>query len=324
MTKKVLVTGCAGFIGFNLSKKLIKEGHNVYGVDSLNNAYDKKFKELRLQNLESESNFHFSNTDLSNEDSINELIDIDIVYHMGARAGVRQSFKDPLSYIKDNTIATTNVANFCKNNAISKMILASTSSIYGNSGDKKMVEDIDEKINPPSIYASTKLSGETLAKTILSSEDTNLIITRFFTVYGPYGRPDMSILRFIHWIMENKEVRIFGDGEQRRSFTYIEDVIDLLIKVQNCDSDETFNVGNNKTSSLNEVVEIIESYSHKKAQILHEPRAFRDPDVVLPSLSKSKNILNWEPKTNIEDGIKTTIEWYSSFQDKIKDFTYIS
>lgn len=324
MTKNVLVTGCAGFIGFNLSKTLIKENNKVYGIDSLNNAYDKKFKDLRLQILESENNFQFISNDLSDEDSLNDLADIDIVYHMGARAGVRQSFNDPLSYIKDNTIATTNVANFCKNNDISKMILASTSSIYGNSGEKEMVEDIDEKINPPSIYASTKLSGETLARTILSSQNTNLIITRFFTVYGPYGRPDMSILRFIHWIMENKEVKIFGDGEQRRSFTYIDDVVDLLLKVQDCDSNETFNVGNNKTSSLNEVVKIIEHFSNKKAQVVNEPRAFRDPDVVLPSLSKSKNILKWEPKTNIEDGIKATIEWYSSFQDKIKDFTYIN
>ena len=324
MTKNVLVTGCAGFIGFNLSKILIKENNNVYGIDSLNNAYDKKFKDLRLQNLESENNFQFISNDLSDEDSLKDIADIDIVYHMGARAGVRQSFNDPLSYIKDNTIATTNVANFCKNNDISKMILASTSSIYGNSGEKEMVEDIDEKINPPSIYASTKLSGETLARTILSSQNTNLIITRFFTVYGPYGRPDMSILRFIHWIMENKEVKIFGDGEQRRSFTYIDDVVDLLLKVQDCDSNETFNVGNNKTSSLNEVVKIIEHFSNKKAQVVNEPRAFRDPDVVLPSLSKSKNILKWEPKTNIEDGIKATIEWYSSFQDKIKDFTYIN
>tara|TARA_A100001015_G_scaffold255585_1_gene297125 strand:+ start:214 stop:1188 length:975 start_codon:yes stop_codon:yes gene_type:complete len=324
MTKNVLVTGCAGFIGFNLSKTLIEENNNVYGIDSLNNAYDKKFKDLRLQNLESENNFQFISNDLSDKDSLNDLADIDIVYHMGARAGVRQSFNDPLSYIKDNTIATTNVANFCKNNDISKMILASTSSIYGNSGEKEMVEDIDEKINPPSIYASTKLSGETLARTILSSHNTNLIITRFFTVYGPYGRPDMSILRFIHWIMENKEVKIFGDGEQRRSFTYIDDVVDLLLKVQDCNSNETFNVGNNKTSSLNEVVKIIEHFSNKKAQVVNEPRAFRDPDVVLPSLSKSKKILKWEPKTNIEDGIKATIEWYSSFQDKIKDFTYIN
>ena len=323
MTKNVLVTGCAGFIGYNLSKTLINQENNIIGIDSLNSAYDKKFKELRLQNLEEDKNFQFFNKDLSNEDALNGLDNIDVVYHMGARAGVRQSFKDPLSYIKDNTIATTNVANFCKNNSIQKMILASTSSIYGNSGDKEMVEDLDEKINPPSIYASTKLSGETLAKTILSSEDTNLIITRFFTVYGPYGRPDMSILRFIHWIMENKEVIIFGDGEQRRSFTYIDDLVELLLKVQDCDSSETFNVGNNKTSSLNEVIKIIENFSNKEAQVNNQPRAFRDPDVVLPGLSKSKQILNWKPSTNIEEGIKSTIEWYSSFQDKIKDYTYI-
>ena len=162
-----------------------------------------------------------------------------------------------------------------------------------------------------------------MAKTILSSHDTNLIITRFFTVYGPYGRPDMSILRFIHWIMENKEVIIFGDGEQRRSFTYVDDVVELLLKVQNCDNSETFNVGNNKTSSLNEVIKIIEKFSNKEARVNNQPRAFRDPDVVLPSLSKSKQILDWEPSTNIEEGIKSTIEWYSSFQDKIKDYTYI-
>ena len=323
MTKNVLVTGCAGFIGYNLSKKLIHQEYSVTGIDSLNTAYDKKFKELRLKDLENEKNFQFVNNNLSDEDSLNELNNFDIVYHMGARAGVRQSFKDPLSYIEDNTIATTNVANFCKDNNIQKMILASTSSIYGNSGDKEMVEDLDEKINPPSIYASTKLSGETLAKTILSSHDTNLIITRFFTVYGPYGRPDMSILRFIHWIMENKEVIIFGDGEQRRSFTYVDDVVKLLLKVQNCDNSETFNVGNNKTSSLNEVIKIIEKFSNKEARVNNQPRAFRDPDVVLPSLSKSKQILDWEPSTNIEEGIKSTIEWYSSFQDKIKDYTYI-
>ena len=323
MTKNVLVTGCAGFIGYNLSKKLIHQEYSVTGIDSLNTAYDKKFKELRLKDLENEKKFQFVNKNLSDEDSLNELNNFDIVYHMGARAGVRQSFKDPLSYIKDNTIATTNVANFCKDNNIQKMILASTSSIYGNSGDKEMVEDLDEKINPPSIYASTKLSGETLAKTILSSHDTNLIITRFFTVYGPYGRPDMSILRFIHWIMENKEVIIFGDGEQRRSFTYVDDVVKLLLKVQNCDNSETFNVGNNKTSSLNEVIKIIEKFSNKEARVNNQPRAFRDPDVVLPSLSKSKQKLDWEPSTHIEEGIKSTIEWYSSIQDKIKDYTYI-
>ena len=321
MTKNVLVTGCAGFIGFNLSKTLLKENHNVYGVDSLNSAYDKRFKELRLQNLESENNFHFTNNDLSNEDSLNERVEIDIVYHMGARAGVRQSFNDPLSYIKDNTIATTNVANFCKKNDISKMILASTSSIYGNSGEKEMVEGIDEKINPPSIYASTKLSGETLAKTILSSQNTNLIITRFFTVYGPYGRPDMSILRFIHWIYTGTEILLYGDGNQKRSFTYIDDVVSGLNTLILSKDSGVFNIGSDKTVSLNQVISIIEKELNIESKIDYQPRAFKDVDVVIPDLNRMKS-LNWNPTTSIEKGISETIQWYLKYEEELKNIRF--
>ena len=323
MVKNILVTGCAGFIGYNLSNKLLSSDFNVFGIDSLNDAYDNEFKKLRLDELSEKKNFQFRHADLSSKDALENLNDIDVVFHMGARAGVRQSFKDPLSYIKDNTVATTNVANYCGENSVSKMILASTSSIYGNSGDKEMVENEDEKIDPPSIYAATKLSGETLAKTILSTHKTKLVITRFFTVYGPFGRPDMSILRFIHWILENKDVVIYGDGEQRRSFTYIEDVINLLLKTMNTDNNDTFNVGSNMTTSLNEIIKIIETTANTQARVTNEPRAFRDPDVVLPSLKKSKEILNWEPNVDIQQGIEKTIQWYLSYQDKIKELKYI-
>ena len=323
MVKNILVTGCAGFIGYNLSNKLLSSDFNVFGIDSLNDAYDNEFKKLRLEELSEKKHFQFRHADLSSKDALENINDIDVVFHMGARAGVRQSFKDPLSYIKDNTIATTNVANFCGENSVSKMILASTSSIYGNSGDKEMVENEDEKIDPPSIYAATKLSGETLAKTILSTHETKLVITRFFTVYGPFGRPDMSILRFIHWILENKDVVIYGDGEQRRSFTYIEDVINLLLKTMNTDNNDTFNVGSNMTTSLNEIIKIIETAANTQARVTNEPRAFRDPDVVLPSLKKSKEILNWEPGVDIQQGIEKTIQWYLSYQDKIKELKYI-
>ena len=150
-----------------------------------------------------------------------------------------------------------------------------------------------------------------MAKTILSTHETKLVITRFFTVYGPFGRPDMSILRFIHWILENKDVVIYGDGEQRRYFTYIEDVISLLLKTLNTDNNDTFNVGSNMTTSLNEIIKIIETAANTKARVTNEPRAFRDPDVVLPSLKKSKEILNWEPSVDIQQGIEKTIQWYS-------------
>ena len=144
MVKNILVTGCAGFIGYNLSNKLLSSDFNVFGIDSLNDAYDNEFKKLRLEELSEKKHFQFRHADLSSKDALENINDIDVVFHMGARAGVRQSFKDPLSYIKDNTVATTNVANYCGENSVSKMILASTSSIYGNSGDKEMVENEDE------------------------------------------------------------------------------------------------------------------------------------------------------------------------------------
>ena len=241
---------------------------------------------------------------------------------MGARAGVRQSFNDPLSYIKDNTIATTNVANFCKNNNISKMILASTSSIYGDSGEKEMVEDIDEKINPPSIYASTKLSGETLARTILSSHNTNLIITRFFTVYGPYGRPDMSILRFIHWIYNDEDLILYGDGNQKRSFTYISDIVNGLTKILNFEKSGTFNFGSNQTWSLIDVIKIIENNLGKKAKISYQERAYKDVDIVLPDLNSSEEVLNWKPTTTIKDGINKTVNWYLDNKENLKNIEF--
>jgi len=326
MDNKILITGAAGFIGFNLAKHLLDEGNEVIGVDSINTAYDIKFKEFRLSKLNDLNNFNFHNIDLSDPIILNETLKnykFDVIFHLAARAGVRQSFLDPLSYIKDNTIATVNVANFCKEKNIEKLILASTSSIYGDSGNKEMEENLDEKISPPSVYASTKLSGEGLANTILSDSDTNTVITRFFTVFGPYGRPDMSVLRFIHWIAEKKDVIIFGDGEQRRSFTYIDDVINHLMLSKNLNNNQTLNVGNNQTESLNNIISMIESALDINANIINKERAFRDPDVVLPSLNKSKNILNWEPSTTIKNGIQFTVNWYLKNREYLKDCKYL-
>ena len=326
MENKILVTGAAGFIGFNLTKHLLSEGIEVIGVDSLNAAYDVKFKEFRLSKLNELNNFNFYNIDLSDPKKLNETLvnkKFDVIFHLAARAGVRQSFNDPLSYIKDNTIATVNIANFCKEKNIDRLILASTSSIYGDSGKKEMEENIDEKINPPSVYASTKLPGEVLAKTILSDSDTNTVITRFFTVFGPYGRPDMSVLRFIHWVAEKKDVIIFGDGEQRRSFTYIDDVVNHLMLSKNLNNNQTLNVGNNQTESLNNIISMIESALGVNAYVVNKERAFRDPDVVLPSLKKSKNILDWEPSTTIKNGIESTVDWYKTNRDYLKDCNYI-
>ena len=325
---KVIISGSAGFIGFHLANKLLDMGYEVIGIDSLNDAYDVRLKNLRITELINNKNYEFHELNLSDPASIQKLHILNLqshsFYHMAARAGVRQSFMDPYSYVLDNTVATTNVANFCKLAGISSLIIASTSSIYGDSGENLMQENKDEKLQPPSVYASTKLSGEILAKTILDGSDTNVLIPRFFTVYGPYGRPDMSILRFIHWIINKQEVQVFGDGEQRRSFTYIDDVVSALIKVMNHNSSDTFNIGSNKTVSLNRVIEIIEEKTNVKSIVINQERALKDPDVVKPDLKHIKRVLDWEPTTLIDQGIEKTVEWYKQNLELLKSLTYIN
>ena len=322
---KIIVTGSCGFIGFNLINNLDKN-IEVIGVDSLNNAYDNRFKELRKKNLEIKENFEFYQIDLSNIDTLNKNSHIfencDIVVHLGARAGVRQSFQDPEKYLMDNTLGTTNLSLKVKEYEIPQILIASTSSIYGDTGKQLAVENKDELFNPPSIYASTKLFGETLAKNILEDTSTAVKIARFFTVYGPFGRPDMSILRFIHWIASGQDVIIYGDGKQRRSFTYISDIVDGVQELLKYDKDGTFNFGSNQTWSLNEVIKLIEKYLGKKGSIVNKERAYKDVDVVLPSLELSKQMLNWEPKTNIEDGIKKTVEWYVKHESSIEALNF--
>ena len=187
-----------------------------------------------------------------------------------------------------------------------------------------MRENKDERLQPPSVYASTKLSGEILAKTILDESDTKVLIPRFFTVYGPYGRPDMSILRFIHWIINREEVQVFGNGEQRRSFTYVDDVISALVKVMNHNSSDTFNIGSNNTVSLNRVIEIIEDSTDIKSIVVNKERAIKDPDVVKPDLSHIKQTLDWEPTTSIDHGVQETVEWYLENIELLKSLNYIN
>jgi len=328
VNNKVIISGSAGFIGFHLAKKLINMGFEVIGVDSLNDAYDVRLKNLRLNELSTFKNYEFHELNLSDPTSISQLqtlnTQVQTFYHMAARAGVRQSFLEPHGYVLDNTVATTNVANFCKVTGVSSLILASTSSIYGDSGDNLMRENKDERIQPPSVYASTKLSGEILAKTILNESDTKVLIPRFFTVYGPYGRPDMSILRFIHWIVNKEQVQVFGDGEQRRSFTYVDDVVSALVKVMNHNSSDTFNIGSNNTVSLNRVIEIIEDSTDIKSIVVNKERAIKDPDVVKPDLSHIKQILDWEPTTLIDQGIQKTVKWYLENIELLKSLNYIN
>ena len=322
--KNILITGAAGFIGYNLAKNLIEDKEtNVTGIDSLNDAYDNNLKKLRLRNLENNDNFTFSKIDLSNQESLKDIegSNFDCVIHLAARAGVRQSFRNPEKYILDNTISTANLASFIKKEEIRKFLIASTSSIYGDSGESAMKEDVDEKYPPPSVYATSKLSGELMAKTILDGTGTCIQIPRFFTVYGPYGRPDMSILRFIHWVFTETEILLYGDGNQKRSFTYIDDVVSGLSSLISSNESGVFNIGSNKTVSLNEVISLIENELDKTSKINYQPRAFKDVDVVIPNLDRMKT-LNWNPSTPIDVGVSKTIKWYLEYAEELKKIRF--
>ena len=323
--KKIIVTGSCGFIGFNLINSL-SNNFNIIGIDSLNNAYDNNLKKMRLDELNKLDNFEFKKINFSKDSELVENSDIfnncAAIFHLGARAGVRQSFADPEKYLIDNTLGTANLSLKVKEFEIPRFILASTSSIYGDTGNELAVENRDELSQPPSVYASTKSFGETLACNILEKTETIIQIPRFFTVYGPYGRPDMSILRFIHWIYNDEDLILYGDGNQKRSFTYISDIVNGLTKILNFEKSGTFNFGSNQTWSLNDVIKIIENNLQKKAKISYQERAYKDVDVVLPSLEISKNLLNWEPKVNIEDGIKKTVEWYLEHASILKNIKF--
>ena len=323
--EKIVVTGSCGFIGYNFIKSN-SSNFKIIGIDSLNNAYDNRLKELRLSSLNEEPNFTFKLLNLSDANTLDKESEIfqnvSTVLHLGARAGVRQSFLDPTSYILDNTAATANLALNVKKHKVKKFIVASTSSIYGDTGVGYAKENKDELENPPSIYAATKSFGEVLTRNILEDTDTIIQIPRFFTVYGPFGRPDMSILRFIHWISTNQEVIIYGDGEQKRSFTFISDIISGLNKLFIHNDSGIFNFGSNETWSLNQVINLIEKKLNKKAIIVNRERAIKDVDIVLPSLELSKSKLNWEPTTNIEDGISATVEWYKNNENELKEIKF--
>ena len=323
--KKIVVTGSCGFIGFNLINSLKKDVH-VIGIDSMNDAYDKKFKKLRLNFLNEVKNFEFHEINLSESEVIKNNLQIfegsEKIYHLGARAGVRQSFLEPEDYLMDNTLASINVSLTVKELGIPELIIASTSSIYGDTGNNLATENTDELRNPPSIYAATKSFGEILSNNILEETETIIKIARFFTVYGPYGRPDMSILRFIHWIASEEEVIIYGDGNQKRSFTFVEDIVNGLLKLSEFERGGTFNFGSNKTYSLNEVINLIENNLNKEANIINKERAYKDVDIVLPNLKNSKELLGWEPNTNIEDGIKKTVEWYKDNESTLKEMKF--
>lgn len=315
-----LITGIAGFIGWKVGEFLLKRGEKVLGVDNLNQAYDVKLKKWRLSQLFSFPNFKFHQIDISCYEAIRMLFEvypIKSVIHLAARAGVRASTVDPWVYVESNILGTLNLLECMKNFKIKKLVLASTSSVYAG---KNPPFDEDLKVDEPlSPYAATKKSAELLAYTYHHLYGLDVSVLRYFTVYGPAGRPDMSIFRFIKWIYEEKPIKVYGDGTQSRDFTYVDDIAEGTILALKPLGYEVINLGGGKNPiSINELIVLLEKLTKKKVKVEYLPFHKADLKVTWAKISKAKKLLGWEPRIDIEEGLRRTIEWTEKHLELVK------
>jgi Nucleoside-diphosphate-sugar epimerases len=318
--KTILVTGAAGFIGWKVSTLLLEEGYRVVGVDNLNDYYDVKVKLWRLDTLKSNENFKFYPIDIENKQALEVIFQdnhIDAIINEAARAGVRYSLENPFVYLSTNTLGVLNLLELAKDFGVKKFVQASTSSLYA--GQKMpFVEELP--VNTPiSPYAASKKGAEAMLYSYHYLYGIDVSILRYFTVYGPAGRPDMSIFRFIKWIYQEEPIELFGDGSQSRDFTYIDDIAKGTIKALKPLGYEIINLGNNKPDKLIYAIELIETYLGKKAKIDYKEFHKADMMATWADITKAKNLLEWSPTVSLEEGIKNTVEWTLKNWDWIKD-----
>ncbi len=323
MKKTVLLTGSAGFIGWKTAEFLLNEGYEVVGVDNLNNYYDVRLKNWRVEQLKKYENFKFFNVDIENLGALKVLFDtfrFDVVLNLAARAGVRYSLINPHVYLQTNAQGTLNLLELMKEKGIKKMVLASTSSLYAG---LPMPFKEDLPVNTPiSPYAASKKAAEVMAYTYHYLYKMDISIVRYFTVYGPAGRPDMSIFRFIKWIDEGQPIKIFGDGTQARDFTYVDDIARGTILAMKPVGYEIINLGGGKNPiSLKEIIRKIEKLLGKEANIQYLEPNKADMKETWADISKAKKLLNWEPKIDIDEGLNRTVKWYLENKDWLKDIS---
>ncbi|WP_457570316.1 GDP-mannose 4,6-dehydratase [Desulfurobacterium sp.] len=309
---KVLLTGAAGFIGFKTAQLLLEKGYDVVGVDNMNDYYDVRVKEYRLNLLNKYPNFKFYKTDIENLEALEIIFkdhSFDGVINLAARAGVRYSLVDPFVYVTTNTLGTTNLLELMQRNNVTKFVLASTSSLYAG---QKMPFTENLPVNTPiSPYAASKKGAEAMAYTYHHLYGIDVTVLRYFTVYGPAGRPDMSVFRFIKWIEEGTPIIIFGDGTQERDFTFVDDIAEGTIKALETKTGyEIINLGGNKPYKLNYMIELIEKHTGKKAKKVYKEFHKADMKATWANIEKAKKILNWQPKISLDEGIKRTVQWH--------------
>lgn len=310
--KKILVTGAAGFIGARTTQLLLEQGIDVVGVDNLNDYYDVQLKKHRLANLEKNKNFNFYYGDIEDIQILRRIFQehsFDGVINLAARAGVRYSQENPFVYMTTNAMGTLNLLEQMREFSVKKIVLASTSSLYAGQ-PLPFTENLS--VNTPiSPYAATKKAAEVMAYTYHYLYGIDVSICRYFTVYGPAGRPDMSPFRFIKWIYEGTPITLYGDGNQSRDFTFVEDIAKGTIAALQPVGYEIFNLGRGDSPiSLNKMIEMIEEYTGKKANIDYQPIQKTDMTETMADITKAKNILHWQPETDFKTGLKESVDWY--------------
>ena len=334
MQNKILVTGAAGFIGFHLAKKLCLQKWNVVGLDNLNNYYDVKLKKDRLSRLVEQPNFKFYKIDLVQKDEIKKIFNsekFDYVIHLAAQAGVRYSLINPYSYVDSNIYGFLNILEGCRHNDVKHLIYASSSSVYG--ANTKMPFSVHDNVDHPvSLYAATKKANELMAHTYSNLYKIPVTGLRFFTVYGPWGRPDMALFIFTKNIVEGKPIDVYNNGKMKRDFTYIDDIVDGIINLifhlpqpnpnwngNQPDSATSFapyalyNIGNNQPVDLMKFIEVIENELCRKAKINFFPIQPGDVPATYADVDDLEKAVGFKPNTPIEVGVKKFVEWFKDY-----------
>ena len=326
----ILVTGAAGFIGAKVCEFLLADGHEVVGLDNLNDAYDVRLKKWRLGRLEGKAGFTFHELDICHRETLRKLVDgslrekcrFDAVINLAARAGVRQSVDNPWVYFDTNVTGTLNLLELCKEFRIKKFILASSSSLYGANNPRPFSEDANTN-GPLSPYAASKKAAEALCYTYHYLSGIDVTVLRYFTVYGPAGRPDMSPFRFVQWISESRPVVVYGDGKQSRDFTYLEDVARGTVAALKPLGYEVINLGSDKPIVLNEAIHLVERLVDRRANIQSKPRHPADVTETWADISKARRILDWRPQTDFKEGLLKSVEWYRENREWAKEIETI-
>ncbi len=312
------VTGSAGFIGFHVAKQLLKDGEEVIGLDNLNDYYSKQLKIDRNSILEEYDDYTFYPNDLCEYEKLEEIFDgneIDRICHLAAQAGVRHSIEDPHTYQKSNLEGFTNILEIARHNNMENLVYASSSSVYG--GNDKIPYDVgDDVMTPISYYAATKVANEAMAHSYSHLYDLPTTGLRFFTVYGPWGRPDMALFKFTDRIVEGEEIDVYNYGDMKRDFTYIDDIVDGVIScLDNPFEYEIFNLGNNTPVKLMYFIQILEDTLGMEAKKNMMPMQPGDMKVTYADISKSQDMLGYEPEAGIEEGIEKFVDWYKEYYD---------